>query len=365
MKRKTALFVALAILFGVPLALGAQDVPPPKGKVLDSVISRVNDDIITSFQYKQAVDALQQEIKHDCKSCSQTKIETRFEKERKNVLRDLIDQDLLVERAKDDGISVDADVVRALNQTREQYNLPSMAALQRAVEASGMSWENYKNSIKRGLLQQKVIQQDVAPTVQVSQKTVEKYYQEHKSEFYRKATVKLSVIMLSTKGKTAAEDAKLKKKLEAIRQRVENGDDFGQLAKLYSDGPYAKKNGEMGSFTRGQLAPAIDNAVFKLHHNEMTPVMHLANGYAIFQVQQHYSAGLQPLNKVRNQIEDAIYSKRMPSAIRQFLKVLRQQSYITVAQGYTDTAAVPETPIKEVVPGMDQNGKKGKKKGDE
>ncbi len=364
MKRKTALFVALAILFGVPLALSAQDVPPPKGLVLDSIVARVNDDIITTYQYKQALESLRQEVKQDCKSCSQEKLNAEYQKREKNVLRDLIDQDLLVERAKDDGINVSADVVRALNETREHYKLPSMDALRRAVEASGMNWEDYKNSINRQLLTQKVVQQDVAGTIQISQKTVDKYYEEHKSEFNRPASVELREIVLSTKGKTPAQDAKIKAKIEKIHQQILNGNDFGQLAKLYSDGPTAKSDGELGSFTRGQLAPSIESQVFKLHHNEITPVMHLSDGYAIFQVKRRYDAGIQPVDKVRQQIEEAIYRKRIQPALRKFLEVLRKQSYITVAEGYTDTAAVPESPIKEVIPGQNQNGKKGKKKKD-
>lgn len=365
MKLKAApIAVALAILFGVPLAVSAQDVPPPKGKALDSIVARVNDEIITSYQYKQAAEELMHDVKQGCKSCSAAKVEAEYQKQKKNLLRNMIDEDLLVERAKDDGISVDADLIRALNDTREHYKLPSMEALRHAVEASGMSWEDYRNSVKRNLLYRKVMEQDVAGSIQVSQKEIEKYYEEHKNEFVHRASVVLSVIMLSTKGKTPVQDAKIKKKLEAIRARILNGDDFGQLAKLYSQGPYAKDNGAMGTFTRGQLAPSIDNAVFKLQPNEMTPVMQIPGGYAIFQVQQRYQAGVQPLSKVRDQIVQALYQERMPAATRKFLKVLREQSYITVAHGYVDTAAVPETPIKEVIPGLDQNGKKHKKKGE-
>jgi peptidyl-prolyl cis-trans isomerase SurA len=362
MRAKLTFFAALAIMIGVPLALGAQDVPPPKGEVIDSIIARVNDAIITSHDYKQAQQALKGEIKQDCKGCSAAQLEAKFNEEKKNVLRDLIDQQLLVQRAKDDGINVDADVIRQLNTVREKYNLASMNALRRAVEASGMSWNDYKDSIKRQLLTQKLVQQDVGGTIQISHEQVQKYYEAHKSEFNLPESVVIREIILSTKGKTPKQDAEIKKKIEMIRQRILNGDDFGQLAKLYSDGPTAKEEGELGKFTRGQLAKPIEDAVFKLQHNQMTPVMQLANGYAIFQVERHYDAGIQPVDKVEPQIEQAIYMKKIGPALRKFLKVLRQQSYIRIQPGYTDTAAVAETPIEEVVPGSSDSGKKGKKK---
>jgi peptidyl-prolyl cis-trans isomerase SurA len=364
MKHTLIVLIALAFSCGVPLALRAQDVPPPKGLVLDRIIAHVNDAIITSNQYEQAEKSLREEIKHDCPSCNAAELETRFQKQSKNILRNLIDQDLLVQRAKDEGINVDAQVILQLNQMREKYGLRTMGDLRRAAEASGINWSDLKDSIKRQLLVQKLIEQDVGGTIQIDHQEVEKYYQTHKSEFDLPEEVYLREIFLSTKGKTPAQIAQIRKKLEGIRQKVLNGDSFGQLAKLYSQGPTAQENGELGMFTRGKLAPAIDNAVFKLQHNEMTPIMDLGNGLAIFQVQKHYQAGIQPMDKVEPQIEQAIYQKKIGPALRQYLAELRKRSYILVKPGYVDSAAVTsEAPfIKEEPDSGSQSGHKGKDK---
>ena len=360
MYKKTKLLAGVAIVLGCSIGLAAQDMPPPKGLVVEQIIARVNDDIITSHEYNRAKAALREEIKHDCTGCSAEKIESEYSEQEKDVLRDLIDQSLLVQRAQDEGINVDIDVIKQLDDIRQQYKLDSMDALRRAVEASGLNWDDYKDSIKKHLLTQKLIQHDVGGTVQIDHEAVRKYYEGHKSEFNRPETVVIREIFLSTKGKTPAQVAQIKKQIDGIRQRVENGDDFGQLAKLYSNGPTAQEGGELGAFTRGKLAPPIEDAVFKLQHNQMTPVMERPGGFDLFQVEQHYQAGVQPLEAVENEIENDIYRTKIPQALRLYLKQLREESYIRVKPGFVDTAAVAETPIQEVAPGSDE--KKGKKK---
>jgi peptidyl-prolyl cis-trans isomerase SurA len=361
---KTSLFAGLAIVLGCSLGLGAQNVPPPKGLVIEQIIARVNDDIITSNQYQQALNSLRQEIKQDCTGCAQAKLDSEYDEQKKDVLRDLVDQSLMVQRAKDEGINVDLDVVKQLDQIRQQYKLDSMDALQRAVEASGLNWDDYKESIKNRLLTQKLIQRDVGGGIQIDHKEIEQYYQEHKSSFDRPETVVIREIFLSTKGKTPEQTAEIKKKIDGIRTRVENGDDFGQLAKLYSEGSTAQQEGELGSFTRGQLAKSLEDAVFSLQHNQMTPVIHTSNGFELIQVEQHYQAGIQPLEAVETEIENSIYMKKIGPALRTFLNHLREESYIVVKPGFVDSASVAESPIEEVAPGNDEKKGKKKKKGE-
>ena len=360
---KKNLLAGMAIVLGCSFGLRAQNVPPPKGLVLEQIIARVNDDIITTHAYKQALGALHQEIKQECTGCSQAKQDAEYAGREKNVLRDLIDEELLVQRAKDEGINVDIDVIKQLDDIRQQYKLDSMDALRRAVEASGLNWDDYKDSIKKHLLTQKLIQRDVGGTIQMGHNEIEKYYQAHKTAFDRPETVVIREIFLSIKGKTPAQVAEIKKKIEGLRQRVENGDDFGQLAKLFSEGSTAQQGGELGAFTRGQLSKPLEDAVFKLQHNQMTPIIRTTNGFELLQVEQHYQAGIQPLEAVENEIENKIYMQKIGPALRVYLKHLREESYIVVKSGYTDTAAVAETPIEEVAPGSNDD-KKGKKKKD-
>ncbi|HVB98477.1 MAG TPA: peptidylprolyl isomerase [Candidatus Dormibacteraeota bacterium] len=361
MNLKFRFLAGVAILLAASLALRAQQQPPPQGQVIDRIIATVNDDIITSHQYQTALAALREQIKHDCASCSAAQLDTQFQEKKKNVLRDMIDQSLLVQRAKDQGINVDIDVVKQLDRIRQQYHLPTMDALQQAVQQSGMDWNDYKDTIRRQLLTQQLIQQDVGGSLQIGRAEIQKYYDAHKSQFNRPESVVLREIFLSTKGMTPVQIAAARKKIDNLRQRVSNGDDFGQLAKLYSQGSTAQKGGELGTFQRGELAPDIENAVFKLQHDQMTPVIQTPAGFELLQVEQHYQAGIQPLDAVLNDVENDIYLQKIGPALRAYLEKLRGQSYIKMQPGYIDTAAVPETPIEEVTPSIPGQGNSKKK----
>lgn len=361
MKRKLSLLAGAAIFLGGSLALRAQQPPVPKGQVIERIIARVNDSVVTSHQYQKALAALHVQIKQGCPACSEAQLEAKFQDQQKDVLRDLIDQSLLVQRAEDQGINVDIAVVKQLDKIRQQYHLDSMDALQRAVEASGMNWDDYKATIRRQLLTQRIVQRDVGSTVQIDHKEIVTYYDTHKDQFNRPESVVLREIFLSTKGMTAPEVEAARKKIENLRQRVLNGDDFGQLAKLYSQGSTAQKGGELGTFQRGELAPDIENAVFKLQHDQMTPVIQTPAGFELLQVEQHYQAGIQPLDAVLNDVENDIYLQKIGPALRAYLEKLRGQSYIKMQPGYIDTAAVPETPIEEVTPSIPGQGNSKKK----
>ncbi len=362
-QRAAALCIAIACIFAVPLALAAQDIPPPKGTVLDEIVAHVNDDIITSNQYNQAKQAVLDGIKQDCPSCTPEQIQTKYQQQMKSLLGQMISNDLLVQTAKQQGINVDADVVKELDQERQKYHLDSIDALRREVEASGMNWDDYQDQIRRQDLASQVVQQDVGGMVQIDPKEVRKYYDAHKQEFNGPETVEIRDIFLSTQGKNPAQIAAIKKQAEALHQRVLDGQDFAKLAKLYSQDRAAQQGGELGVFQRGQLRPVIDQAVFALQRNGVTPVLDIGNGFDIIQVERHTVAGIQPLDAVEPEIENAIYRQKVGPVLQTFLKQLREQAYILIAPGYTDDLAVPETAIQEVTPGADTtSGKKAKKK---
>lgn len=350
------------MLLALAAAAGAQQPPVPKGQVLEQIIARVNNDIITNDQLDQAKGALRDELKQNCPSCTPAQLDSQYSDQVKDVLRDLIDQSLLVQRAQDEGINVDTDLIKQLDDIRQQNHLDTLDDLQKAVEAAGLNWEDYKDSIRKHLLTDGLIKRDVGGRIQIDHEEVLNYYNAHKDKFNRPETVVVREIFLSTKGKTPQQMDELKKKAEGIRQRVLNGEDFGALANLFSDGSTAKQGGELGAYQRGQLSKQLEDAVFKLDHNQVTPVIQTDQGFEVLQVERHFQAGTQPLEAVQDEIENQIYMQKIGPALRDYLKTLREQSYIKIKPGYIDTAAVATTSIEEAQPGAGDNGKKKKAK---
>src|ERR1700730_5138395 len=121
-----SLAASVAILVG-PVELGAQS----KGTVIEEIIARVNNQVITLSDYQKADQTLHQEIAQDCQNCPAPKVDAEYKDRQKDLLRDLIDQQLLAERAKDMGISVETDLIKRLDDVRKQNNLATLDQLEK------------------------------------------------------------------------------------------------------------------------------------------------------------------------------------------------------------------------------------------
>jgi peptidyl-prolyl cis-trans isomerase SurA len=279
----------------------------------------------------------------------------------------------LVQRAKDLDINAETELVRQLDETRIENKLDSMEALQKAVEGEGMDWEDYKDSVRNQFLAQDVIYREVGSKVSgsIDQGQIKKYYEAHKDEFVLPETVRIREILISTTGKPESEWPALQKKGDQLRERVlKNGEDFGELAKHFSDGSTKAQGGELGGFERGKLDPKIEAEVFKLNKNEMTPVMQTGNGFMILQVEQRYEAGVQPLDKVENEVMNHIAGTQMPDKLRAYLSQLRKDSFVEVRPPYVDTGATgnsdasiseAKNPLDEPIGKLQRGPKKHKK----
>jgi peptidyl-prolyl cis-trans isomerase SurA len=343
----------------------AAKIDPNSGRVVEEIIARVNNEIITRSEYEKARAAAAEDAKQECQGhCTPEQLQIAVEDRQKNALRDLIDQSLLVQRGKDMGVSVEPDVIKKLDQIRIQNNLTSMEDLEKAVSAQGLNWEDFKNNIRNGILTQRVISSEVGSHITIGHDEIEKYYNEHKAEFERPEQVALRAIEVNTDKKSPEEIADLKKKADTTLKRIKDGEDFGEMAKRFSDGSTGKQGGFLGVYKRGELSKELEDVVFKMKKNEVTDVMDTKQGFLILQVLEHYDEGEQSLAKVENEITDKLYTARMEPAMREYVKTLREQSYVVIKPGFQDVAGGGNSEIQEVsaTPEAAKKAKKARKK---
>jgi peptidyl-prolyl cis-trans isomerase SurA len=334
-------------------------------RTVEEIIARVNNEIITRSDLDKARATAREDAEQECKGrCSAEELKTQIEERQKTALRDLIDQSLLVQRGKDMGISVETEVIKRLDQIRLQNKFASMEDLEKAVSSQGLNWEDFKDNIRKGLLTQRVISQEVGSHITVGKEEIAKYYEQHKKDYIRPEQVALREIVVSTEGKKDSELPDLKKKAETALKRVKDGEEFGEIAKRMSDGSTAKQGGFLGVYKRGELSKELEDTVFQMKKNALTDVLDTKQGYLILQVLEHYDEGEQSLSKVEGEITDKIYSERMEPKLRDYLKTLREQSYVVIKPGYQDMAGGGNSEIMEVsaTPEAGKGPKKGHKK---
>ncbi len=238
----------------------------------------------------------------------------------KNLLRDMIDQQLLIERAKDMDINVETDLVKRLDEVRKQNNLPTLEDLEKAVESQGIVWEDYKTQMRNSLLTQEVIRREVGGRMNIGSDEVKKYYDAHKQDFNRPEQVALAEIFLSTDGKSPEEIAAVHTKADDLHNRLVKGEDFDELVKRYSEGSTARRTAAISaSSSAASSRQQLEDAVFTLDKNQFTDVIQTKTGFEILKVLDHYQAGLQPLDKVESEITNTLYTQKMDPAMRSYL----------------------------------------------
>ena len=354
--------VLLAAILCVSSTLWAQE---GKGQVIEEIVARVNNEIITLSDYQRNQAQLADETRQDCPSCSAEKMQEMIQTRRANLLRDMIDQSLLAQKGKDLGINVEADVVKRLDAIRQQYGWKDMDDMEAQLRAQGISLEDYKNTLRNGFLTQEVIRREVNSRIQVTSDEEQQYYKEHEKDFNRPENVVLAEFFLSTDKKPESDIPAIEAKANAYLQRIRNGESFEEMAKHFSEGSTAKDGGFLGSFERGQLSKEIEDVVFKMKRGDVSDVIRTKTGFLILTVLQHFDAGLQPIDKVRNEIDNRIVYAQTQPELRKYLAKLREESYLVIRPGFTDTASVSGTPIVEVdpsaAPGKNEKDKKSKK----
>ena len=309
---------------------------PYQGTVVEEIVARINDQIISRSDYARA----EQEM--DGQARQQGWSQQQLFEQKHDLLRDLIDQQLLLSKGKELGITGETEVVKRLDDIRKQNHLDSMEDLQKAAESQGVSFEDFKQHIRDGIVSSSVIRDEVGRHLSLSQVDVQKYYDAHQADFDREERVHLSEILIPTANPDdAAQVAEAQTKADAVAAKLKAGDDFAALAKTESGGPTAAQGGELGEFHRGQLAKVLEDQTFVLKPGEYTQPIRTKQGFVLLKVTEHTPGGVQPLKDVEPQVEDALYSQKMAPALRQYLTKLREDAYIDIKQGYEDSGASP------------------------
>ena len=331
----------------ISLALAALCLSLPafaQDTVLEEIVARINNQIISRSELQRSREAMIQEIRQQSPQDADTKIKER----EKNVLRDQIDQALLAQKGEDLGISVDTDLIKQLDGIRKQMNLATMEELEKAAEQQGVSYEDFKANMRNQLMTQRVIQQEVAPHIQISKEEVKKFYDEHQQDLDRPEQVRLSEILLSTQQAgdkdTRTEQERFdqaKAKSEEVVQKIKSGAKFEDVAKTDSNGPSAQQGGDLGFFKRGMLSKELEDRTFAMKTGDVTDPVATKQGFVILKVTEHQQPGVPPLKEVESQIYEAIYYQKLQPALREYLTKLREEAYITVKAGYVDTGASP------------------------
>jgi parvulin-like peptidyl-prolyl isomerase len=335
-------FVVL-IAATLPLAVAA-DV-----RVVEEIAAKVNGDIITRGELDQMRKESEQRRRGE--GLTGARLQDALKQDAATALQDQIDQLLLVQKGKDLNINVDGEITRQLADIQVQSKDKDGNRItdpdkfhQFIQEQTGMTFEDYRDRMKRQMLSRRVIGQEVGYRINVPEPDLRKYYDEHKGDYVRKEQVFLSQILISTEGKTPEQVANAEKKAKDIVTRARKGEKFTDLVRDNSDDPETSRNGgSLPPYQRGIMPKDMEDVVFDAKNPKgyVSEPFKRPQGFVILRIDERYSAGQASFEEVKNEVQEAVTQPQMDVKIREFLTRLRQEAFLEIKDGYVDSGAAP------------------------
>jgi peptidyl-prolyl cis-trans isomerase SurA len=322
------LALIVILLMGSIPALSAQEIV-----LLDEIVARVNSEIITMIDLNKELRILRASLVQDIQNPEQ--LEQQFQREKRSLLRTMIQTRMLAQRAEEFGISanIEGDVSNVIEEMRKEAGIPNLEILDQVLQEQGSSLEDYRQSLSQRLTIDSLLQQFVYSKLTLLTPEIEAYYQEHIEEYTEKAQVELKELLFLTEGK---DKAQVKETAEEVLAQLRAGASFEELAEQYSDGPTAARGGDIGSFRQGSMSPLIEEVAFQLKEGEISGIIETDYGLQIIKVVSHTADRLRPVEEVRPEISRQLYERKAQPGLRKFMDELREQSYIYIAPNYRE-----------------------------
>jgi parvulin-like peptidyl-prolyl isomerase len=294
----------------------------PSTPALDRIVASVDGDPITMREVKDFAAARGEPIQTDDFASSDTA---------RKAVKTLIGEKLLEQEVKKFDDKVDeAEVDKYIQQMRQDKHL-SDAELRAQLQASGLSYEELRKRARLDIGRAMMIDQEVRAKIDVPEADIKAYYDTHKEDFtITKERLKLAQILIALPPKpTAAQVSAAQKKAEMIRARAAKGDDFGDLARVYSDDESKSNGGELGWFAPSDVMDEIAVAVRPLKPGEISAPVRTSHGIHIVKLEDHEVPGVRPFNDVKAPIRAQLVDQQSGAQLEKWVASdLVKQHYV-------------------------------------
>lgn len=296
-------------------------------EIVEQIVAQVNNEIITFTQFNREKEALYQALR--AQNLKGEELEQRYQKISKSILAKLVEELLLMQKAKEYGFTEDLDLEANayVEDMMKENSIPSLDILKQEMRKAGVEYNDYVENIKRQILVNRIKGAIFHRKIKIMTGDVEQYYQSHLAEFTLPEKVELEEIVLYTKDKDKAE---VRRRIDSILAELQAGQNFSEMAKAMSEGPTAKEGGNIGEFPVPSLSKIMSGAIANLQPGQFSAVMEMDFGFEILRLAKRAPARQLPLEEIRKDVENRIFNQRLEPVMKEYLKELAAESYIQV-----------------------------------
>jgi len=293
-------------------------------EVIEEIVVIVNDDIITLSQVKEQDELLRQMLRMRFQG---EQYQREFERRRKNLLNEMIVERLLLQEALRKEINVDEQMKLHIENMKKENDIESDAELFQIMRQQGTDPEEWRKQLRESIMKEGVIFTEVNRNIVVDDSEVVSYYKVHSKEFKVIPEYNLKAISISAELKSEEE---VEAKKREISEKIASGQDLAALASEYSDGPEKEKQGDLGTYKKGELEKSLEQAVEKLKVGEITPWLKMRNGWILLKLVEKKEERVKTYEEARKEIEQQLFAEIYQKKLNEFLNKLREKSYINI-----------------------------------
>ena len=298
-------------------------------KMLDRIVAVVNEEIILLSELNDRMAPYIQRLKQQ-RPDEETQQQMLF-KIREDILNRLVDEKLTDQEIKRNDIRVDEAQIDATIERIKTSNYFTDEDLRNFLKQEQMTMEQYRQDIKEQILRTRLVNYEVKSKIVVTEEDIKAYYDSHPEIYGGKLRYHLrNILKRVPEFSTTTEKDVVREQIESIRQRVENGESFADLARSISDGPAAANGGDIGEFQTESLSPQIKAALEGLQAGQTTRVLETDLGYQLFFVEAANRDSGKPLESVRAEIHQKLFQEEVDKKFLSWLEALRERSHIKI-----------------------------------
>jgi peptidyl-prolyl cis-trans isomerase SurA len=298
------------------------------GRVVNSIAAIVNDEIITLTE----VNRIAQPMIRDAEKQSSID-DTARNQIRRMAVEQLVEKKLVEQKIKELNIKVsDEEVRQAIEDVKKQNNMASQEVLVSALASQGLTYDQYRAQLQEQIEKLKLVSMEVRAKIQVGESEMREYYETNRAKYSEEDTFRARHIFIRTNEKAPPDEIKRSMTTALmVLAEAKSGKDFAELAKSYSEDPSARKDGgNLGTFKKGDMMPELEGAIMSMKTGDVSELVYTPSGFHIVKLEERITGKMKPFEKVKGDIEEALYRKKSEDRFTQWAKELRSKSSIEI-----------------------------------
>ena len=296
-------------------------------EICNRVVAIVNSEVITLHELNAKI--------RELTGLEPTELRIQDEKTyletRRKTLDLLIDEKIALEKIRELGIEASPEEVDGAIERIKEANRLTHEDLVSGLEREGVNYETYRESIKSDLERRDLLNFEVKSRIIIREEKIREYYEQHKDEFRSEEKVHLAAILLRQEDPSNQDETRfLLGKAREIVARLKSGEDFGELARKFSQGPGAEEGGDLGFFKTSQLDPELIEIIKKMSAGDISEPIVRPSSIQIIRLEEEEEKGLKPFGEVRDAIYGILYQEEVNKMYSSWTKKLRESAYMKI-----------------------------------